>query len=78
MEDKRNDDDLSSLSECSDKESFGPPTYDVKRRKFDEGQLATLTTYYSTGMKGVGKAFSFLIERAASETGLSADQVKVC
>ena len=36
-----------------------------------------LTAYYNTGMKGVGKAFSFTIEHAAAETGLSVDQVKV-
>ena len=65
------------LSELSDTDMLQVSSSGKRCRRFDEKQLATLTAYYNTGMKGVGKAFSFTIEHAAAETGLSVDQVKV-
>ena len=77
MEIDSSNEELLCPSDCSDNETPHLSTFGTKSRKFDEKQTATLTTYYNTGMKGVGKAFSYSIERAAADTGLSADQVKV-
>ena len=41
-------------------------------------QVNRLKYYYEIGMRGCSKEDSVLIEKAASETRLTAEQVKVC
>lgn len=47
------------------------------KRNFSVEQLATLQSMFASGMKGVGKQYSPLIEHAAEDTGLTIQQVKV-
>ena len=49
----------------------------AKRSNFNCNQTATLSAYYQSGMRGVGKQYAILIARAAAETKLSREQVKV-
>ena len=46
-------------------------------KKFTASQTAVLNAFFSSGMKGVGKGHAAARQRAAKETGLSEDQVKV-
>ena len=46
-------------------------------KKFSATQTAILTAHYNVGMKGVGKAYTRLICRAAKEANLNEVQVKV-
>ena len=48
-----------------------------RTRNFSTTQTALLSYYFENGMRGVGKKYSAIINRAASETHLSTDQVKV-
>lgn len=49
----------------------------TRKRRFDQQQIASLTAYYNTGMKGEGEQYSSKINHAAAETGLTVTQVKV-
>lgn len=43
----------------------------TRKRRFDQQQIASLTAYYNTGMKGEGEQYSSKINHAAAETGFS-------
>ena len=45
--------------------------------RFSEAQRACLNSYYRQGMVGVGKKEALLISKAAKDTHLSTNQVKV-
>lgn len=59
-------------SVTSDEDSAGPP-----KRQFTLKCTTALNSFFNSGMKGVGKQYEHLIARAAAETGLSSEQVKV-
>lgn len=59
--------------EC--RQSFLPGKSRVVR--FSEAQRACLNLYYHQGMVGVGKKEALLISKAAKDTHLSTNQVKV-
>ena len=46
-------------------------------RPFSDATVAALRAYHKKGMVGIGRNYSGVIEMAASETGLSVEQVKV-
>ena len=46
-------------------------------REFSDAQIASLSAFYTSGMKVVGKQYAGLLHSAATETGLSTEQVKV-
>ena len=46
-------------------------------RPFSDATVAALRAYHKKGMVGIGRNYSSVIEVAASETGLSVEQVKV-
>ena len=46
--------------------------------RFTAAQKAYLNAYYSQGMKGTGRQYKNIIQRAAADTGLSSAQIKVC
>ena len=47
------------------------------KRKFSTYQTSLLNSLYCSGMKGVGRQYNVFIQRAANETGLTVEQVKV-
>lgn len=49
----------------------------TKTRRFSAAQLACLNAYFKTGMKGVGDQYASVINRAAADTQLTVQQVKV-
>ena len=46
--------------------------------RFTQAQRACLLKYWSNGLTGCGRCFGPQISRAATDTGLSRDQVKQC
>ena len=46
-------------------------------RRFSAAQLACLNGYFKTGMKEVGDQYASVINRAAADTQLTVQQVKV-
>lgn len=46
-------------------------------RRFSVAQRTCLNSYFISGMTGTGKHYSSLISRAAADTNLRFDQVKV-
>ena len=47
-------------------------------RRFSAAQTATLKAYYSGGMVGTGQKYKYFIEKAASTSRVTTEQVKVC
>lgn len=48
-----------------------------RSRNFSTAQIALLTYYFENGMRGIGRKYSGIINRASIEAKLSTDQVKV-
>ena len=47
------------------------------RRRFTNAQTSCLLSHYDTGMKGTGKEYKSIIDKASKDTGLTPAQVKV-
>jgi len=71
---KHMDSDLESVLGSDDHEVG---TAKEPSRKFTALQNARLNALYVSGMKGVGKRYTGLLNKATVETGLNEDQVKV-
>ena len=69
------EEDMSDISSLEDQ----PTNVDLrpKLKRFSVAQTACLKSYYGNGMVGTGKNFFSLILKAASDTQLTTDQVKV-
>ena len=71
--------------DCLDTEEEGSPqdedddSVKVKGGKFrfSKAQNLCLTAYFNSGMRGTGKKFYSLILKAAADTKLTTDQIKV-
>lgn len=74
--------EMEVVLECEDVDSSsnsGPkPGMKLKRKDFSASQKAVLNSMFCSGMNGVGKKHAVSIARAAAETGLTHEQVKVC
>ena len=69
--------DISEDSSQEDKTERLTVTPKVKSKRFSLAQTVSLKAYYGNGMVGTGKIFDLLIAKAASDTLLTSDQVKV-
>ena len=69
--------DISEDSSQEDKTERLAVTPKVKSKRFSLAQTMSLKAYYGNGMVGTGKKFDLLIAKAASDTLLTSDQVKV-
>ena len=68
-------DGLCSSEEISESESGDKST--PWRRRFSAPQQAKLISLYHSGMRGVGRQYDHCIQNAATDTGLTSEQVKV-
>ena len=71
-------DGLCSSEEISESESEDNRDKSTPwRRRFSAPQQAKLISLYHSGMRGVGRQYDHCIQNAATDTGLTSEQVKV-
>ena len=71
------DTDLSSDESHQEQQPLPAPSCTKGKIRFSKAQKACLNAFYMNGMTGVGTKHADLIAKAASDTQLSIDQVKV-
>ena len=70
-------DGLCSSEEISESESEDNRDKSTPWRRFSAPQQAKLISLYYSGMRGVGRQYDHCIQNAATDTGLTSEQVKV-
>ena len=71
------DTDLSSDESDQEQQCLRPPSCAKGKTRFSKAQKACLNAFYINGMTGVGAKHAALIAKAANDTQLTIDQVKV-
>ena len=68
---------MNPSDDSSDRSSDTDQKIASKSRLFSVAQTSLLKAFFDQGMVGVGEQYSSLIEKAAQDTALSVQQVKV-